>query len=75
MKKNFKFMLVALLAVLGFGKASAQFSDGGKVNVCYYTYEISNKNAVKKTADAKLLSWTANPMQTDGSIALPGTFS
>lgn len=74
MKTNLKFMLVALLAVFGFSKASAQFTVGGKINVGYYQYKVTEKLTAKKTAKVTLLGWTTNPKQADGSIALPGSF-
>ena len=74
MKKNIKFMLVALLALFGYSNASAQFSVGGNINKGYYTYQIDAINNTAKTATATLTGWTADPTQTDGSLTLPGTF-
>ena len=74
MKKNFKFMLVALLAMFGFSNASAQFSVGGNINKGYYSYNVNAINNTAKTATVTLTGWTADPTQADGSLTLPGTF-
>jgi hypothetical protein len=56
MKKNFKFMLTAMLAVFGLSNASAQeLKKGSTVNDAYYTYTLTS-DPVETTAD----NYTAN---------------
>ena len=68
MKKNFKFMLVALMALFGFNSAFAQLAD---FNDDAYYYEVQTQNAAQKKATVYITKFNAAPA---AEVTLPSTF-
>ena len=68
MMKNFKFMLVALMALFGFNSAFAQLAD---FNDDAYYYEVQTQNAAQKKATVYISKFNAAPA---AEVTLPSTF-
>lgn len=82
MKKNFKYMLVALLAVFGFGAATAVISDQGDarfITYGHFNYEITKLNKTTLKGTVKMLSVADGVQDEDlldanSKLEFPGHF-
>ena len=72
MKKNFKFMLVALLALMGFNSASAQVNVTDELSNDAYYFEVQTVNNTAGTGTVYITKINA---ASDAEVELPPTFS